>query len=93
MTSVIFHIYKGYMNSSLILLQEIDEFLAETGMTQTRFGLEAMNNSSFVRQLRNGHSVTLRTMDRVRSFMLNARTMGGNDKRSRPSRRAETRAA
>jgi hypothetical protein len=83
------------MNSSLTLLQEIDEFLAETGMTQTRFGLDAMNNSSFVRQLRNGHSVTLRTMDRVRTFMLKARAARAEGKvpKERGSRRADARAA
>ena len=81
------------MDSSLILLQEIDAFLAETGMTQTRFGLDAMNNSSFVRQLRNGHSVTLRTMDRVRTFMAKERAGNVEVKRGRAARRADARAA
>jgi hypothetical protein len=82
------------MDSSQTLLQEIDAFLDRTGMTQTRFGQEAMNNSSFVRQLRKGGSVTLRTMDRVRSFMSDWNESGGaRRRRARPNRRAEARAA
>lgn len=57
------------MDSAQALLREIDAFLDQSGMTQTKFGIEVMNNSSFVRQLRNGGSVTLRTQDRVRAFI------------------------
>lgn len=77
------------MNSTDALLGEIDAFLQRNGMTQTAFGQEAMNNSSFVRQLREGRGVTLRTLDRVRAFM--AEWEGG--KRRRPKRRHEAHAA
>ena len=70
------------MNSAQILLQEIDAFLGRTGMTPTRFGQEVMNNSSFVRQLRRGGSVTLRTVDKVRSYM--AASEQAERKRKRP---------
>jgi Tfp pilus assembly protein PilX len=57
------------MSSAEALLRDIEAFLQRTGITPTQFGLEAMNNSSFVRQLRNGSGVTLRTLDKVRAFM------------------------
>ena len=43
------------------LLTEIEAFLAETGMTATKFGLAAVNDGHLVAKLRKGNSVTLRT--------------------------------
>lgn len=57
------------MNSAQDLLREIDAFLERSGKTQTAFGIETMNNSSFVRHLRQGGSVTLRTVDKIRKFI------------------------
>jgi hypothetical protein len=76
------------MSSADALLSEIEAFLQRSGMTPTQFGLGAMNNSSFVRQLRNGSGVTLRTLDKVRGFMAEH---DGGKKRAR--RRAIARAA
>ena len=56
-------------SSSKTLLHEIVAYLARTGMSQTRFGEEVMNNRSFVSQLRGGGGVTARTLDKVRGFM------------------------
>jgi hypothetical protein len=78
------------MSSADALLSEIDAFLQRTGMTQTQFGQEAMNNGSFVRQLRNGYGVTLRTLDKVRAFMSE---WDAEQKRRRPRRRSEAHAA
>ena len=77
------------MSSADALLGEIDAFLQRTGMTQTQFGQEAMNNGSFVRQLRSGSGITLRTLDKVRAFM----SEWDERKRRRPKRRAEAHAA
>jgi hypothetical protein len=77
------------MSSADALLGEIDAFLQRTGITQTQFGQKCMNNGSFIRQLRNGSGVTLRTLDKVRSFMAE---WDDNDRR-RQKRRAEARAA
>jgi phosphopantothenoylcysteine decarboxylase / phosphopantothenate---cysteine ligase len=51
------------------LLAEIEAFLAESGLTPTKFGLSAVNDGHLVANLRHGNSVTLKTADRVRSFM------------------------
>lgn len=74
------------MSSADALLQEIEDFLQRSGMTPTQFGQGAMNNSSFVRQLRSGSGVTLRTLDKVRAFM-------AEERRKRPKRRADAHAA
>jgi len=79
------------MSSAETLLREIDAFLERTGITQTRFGVEAMNNSSFVRQLRKGGSVTLRTVDKVREFM-SEWEIESRKRRTRPKPRAVARA-
>src|SRR5689334_14665081 len=51
------------------LLAEIEAFLADSGLTPTKFGLAAVNDGHLVANLRRGHSVTLKTADRVRAFM------------------------
>jgi phosphopantothenoylcysteine decarboxylase/phosphopantothenate--cysteine ligase len=51
------------------LLTEIEAFLAETGLTPTKFGLASVNDGHLVANLRRGNSVTLKTADRVRAFM------------------------
>jgi phosphopantothenoylcysteine decarboxylase/phosphopantothenate--cysteine ligase len=65
------------------LLTEIEAFLAETGLTATKFGLAAVNDGHLVANLRRGNSVTLKTADRVRAFM----------RASSPARRAGAAAA
>jgi phosphopantothenoylcysteine decarboxylase / phosphopantothenate---cysteine ligase len=51
------------------LLTEIEAFLADSGLTATKFGLAAVNDGHLVANLRRGNSVTLKTADRVRAFM------------------------
>jgi hypothetical protein len=51
------------------LLCEIEAFLLRTHMGQTRFGVEAMGDRSLVTRLRSGKSVTLKSADRIRSYM------------------------
>jgi phosphopantothenoylcysteine decarboxylase / phosphopantothenate---cysteine ligase len=51
------------------LLAEIETFLADSGLTPTKFGLAAINDGHLVANLRRGSSVTLKTADRVRAFM------------------------
>ena len=51
------------------LLAEIEAFLAETGATATKFGVAAVNDGHLVANLRKGNSVTLKTADKVRSYM------------------------
>ncbi len=49
--------------------QEIEEYLASTGMDPTRFGRAAMNDPNFVFDLREKRSPTAATMDKVRLWM------------------------
>ena len=56
-----------------LLLAEIESFLAETGFSATKFGIGAVNDGHLVNNLRSGASVTLKTADKVRSYMERAR--------------------
>jgi phosphopantothenoylcysteine decarboxylase/phosphopantothenate--cysteine ligase len=51
------------------LLAEIEAFMAKTGATPTKLGLAAVNDGHLVANLRKGHSVTLKTADKVRAYM------------------------
>src|SRR5262245_25165462 len=51
------------------LLAEIEAFLSRTGASPTKFGLAAVNDGHLVANLRKGHSITLKTADRVRAYM------------------------
>ena len=51
------------------LLAEIEAFLARTGATPTKLGLAAVNDGHLVANLRKGHSITLKTADKVRAYM------------------------
>lgn len=51
------------------LLREIDAFRQREGMTETRFGRAALNDGHFLRRLRHGGNITLRTVERVQAFM------------------------
>src|SRR5262245_41173434 len=51
------------------LLAEIEAYLARTGATATKFGLAAVNDGHLVANLRKGHSITLKTADKVRAYM------------------------
>jgi phosphopantothenoylcysteine decarboxylase / phosphopantothenate---cysteine ligase len=55
------------------LLTEIEGFLAESGVTPTKFGLAAVNDGHLIENLRGGASVTLKTADKVRAYMIRQR--------------------
>jgi phosphopantothenoylcysteine decarboxylase/phosphopantothenate--cysteine ligase len=61
------------MLSSRDLLAEIEAFLAESATTATKFGLAAVNDGHLVANLRQGHSVTLKTADRIRAHIASER--------------------
>lgn len=62
------------------LLQEIDAFLADSGMGESYFGKKATGNSEVVARLRRGGRVWPDTEARLRSFILLRRTMGSHIK-------------
>lgn len=61
------------MTQNLILLSEIEAFLAETGMGASYFGRQSAGNTELVPRLRNGGRVWPETERRVRSFMRSKR--------------------
>lgn len=65
------------------LVSEIEAFLAESQMTKTAFGLKALNDGTFVGRLKKGDNVTLKTVDRVRSYIAAERAKMQPPKRRR----------
>lgn len=57
------------MSLTATFLAEVDVYLAATGLTATAFGRQAVNDPSFVFDLRSGRSPSARVIDRVRSFI------------------------
>lgn len=51
------------------LLSEICQFLKETGMSESKFGLAVANNNKVVSRLRAGHSVTTKTINSINKFI------------------------
>ena len=56
------------------LLIDIEAFLAEFGVSPTKFGLAAVNDGHLIKNLRSGASVTLKTADKVRAYMAQQRS-------------------
>src|SRR5215510_10320021 len=61
---------QGMSTAATALLAEIERFLARTGATPTKLGLAAVNDGHLVAKLRKGHSITLKTADKVRAYMV-----------------------
>jgi len=55
------------------LINEIDQFLSETGMGPHRFGMLAASNGRLVERLRAGRRIWPETEKQVRAFMKAAR--------------------
>ena len=64
--------YNARMNQSF--LDEIEAFLARTGMPARKLGHEAVNDRGFVSRLRQGRSPMLTTAEKVREYMRNHST-------------------
>ena len=50
-------------------IKDIEQALTDFGMNPTQFGREALNDPTFVFELRNGRSVGVTLMDRVYQFI------------------------
>lgn len=62
--------YGSAMDTINDLIGDIESYLARTGMTETQFGLAAINDGSLIsRRLRGGMNVKISTIDKVRRFM------------------------
>lgn len=51
------------------LLAKVEAFLAETGMSESAFGVKALNDGKFVPRLRSGAGITTKTIDKVERFI------------------------
>ena len=51
------------------LIQEIEDYLAETGMGPSYFGVRAAGNPQLVNRLRKGRDVLTTTETRVRAYI------------------------
>jgi hypothetical protein len=61
------------MTSSQDFLSGIEAFLLESGMSASVFGKLALNDSAFVKGLRDGRQPTLGVVDRVHAFIQSQR--------------------
>ena len=57
------------MDTYATLIRLIDAFIALHGMTDTAFGLAAVNDGKIVPRIRSGKNITLRTVQRLVAFM------------------------
>lgn len=57
---------QGFMEQ---FLTDIEAFCERHGLAETRFGELAMGDKPFVKQLREGRNVQMRTAEKVRAFM------------------------
>jgi hypothetical protein len=67
------------MGSRQHTLSVIDAFLAETGMSEREFSLNAVGHHRFVARLRRGEGVTLTTIEKAERFMADWRRHRGQD--------------
>lgn len=51
------------------LLDDIAAFIAAHGLSERKFGEEALNDKNFVSDIREGRSPSLNTVERLRRFM------------------------
>lgn len=57
------------MDIQQIILDQVEAYLAATGMRPTVFGLRAVNDGHFVSRLRVGCNLTTKTIGKVQSFI------------------------
>lgn len=55
------------------ILEEIEAFVRQTGIAESTFGLQAVNDGKLIRRLRRGGRMFRETEDRIRSFMAERR--------------------
>lgn len=57
------------MTSKQQIRVKIDKFLAQSGMSPTRFGIEALGDRAFMNRLRAGSEVRTDTIDKIDKFI------------------------
>ncbi len=61
-------------DQSPTLLEEIESFLAESGMAESTFGRQAVSDWKFITQLRGGRRVWPETAEKARAFIKECRS-------------------
>lgn len=51
------------------LIRKIDRWIAANKISPSEFGLMALNDTGFVKRLRDGKDVRLKTVERIETFM------------------------
>lgn len=57
------------MTTREVLLTQIEKFLAATGLPASEFGRLALNDTAFVKRLREGADIRIGTVDKITAFM------------------------
>lgn len=57
------------MTSKQQLRTKIEKFLAQSGMSPTRFGIEALGDRAFMHRLRAGSEIRTDTIDKIDRFI------------------------
>jgi hypothetical protein len=65
------------MSMSDDLRQEVRDFLAESKMSPGYFGLQAVKNGRLVERLEEGKTITLKSAERIRTFIAKRREERG----------------
>lgn len=66
------------------LLGEIEQFCKDADIAEATFGSRVVRDGKFVKRLRDGGDVTLKTVDRVRAYIAAERAKQSPKRRSRP---------
>lgn len=51
------------------IVEAIEAFLAESGLSQTRFGYLTVGDPSLVTKLRDGRGISIHTLDKIAKFV------------------------
>jgi len=57
------------MDTRTTILSRIEAFIAAQDLSEREFGIKSVNDPKFVRRLRAGFGVTLRSIERAEAFM------------------------
>ena len=62
------------MGTRSAIVEAIEVFIRETGISASRLGTEAVGDAKFVRRLRDGYGLSLSTIEKAENYMQARRT-------------------
>ncbi len=57
------------MSARETVVEDVETFLAKTGLSEWQFGMAAVGDHKFLKRLRSGHGVTLTVIEKAERFM------------------------